>query len=168
MAPSLIAGGRRFNRKTKTKFIWLPTIAAADFTPTDAEITGGTDLTPEISAVAGWATSPSYSDVPGLNSFFVGKLLDSVTATESSITFFAADDGNDASTFFTGPQSDGTSQDGFMMVCDYGLIAAKKARVYSASVASVSPEVSLSGPALIVVGFSIDREPKTITIPTLT
>lgn len=78
----------RFMRKGITRFYWVPTIADADLIPTAAEVTAGTNLTPQIAEVNGFNFTNNPINTPDMASAFVGKVPGEDTTDNSDITFY--------------------------------------------------------------------------------
>jgi hypothetical protein len=75
-------------RKGITKVRWAPTIASATLVPTTAEITAGTDLTPQVAEINGFSFANSPIDTPDMSSAFVGKIPGEDSTDNSDITFY--------------------------------------------------------------------------------
>lgn len=78
----------KFFRRGKTKIYWVPTIASASLIPTTAEVTAGTNLTPSVADVNGFAFTNSPIDVPDLSTTFTSNIPGEDTAADSSLTFY--------------------------------------------------------------------------------
>ncbi len=153
MAPTPIPGGNRFSPRGVRKVYALPAVAAATLIPTRAEINAGTDLTPQISSMGGFAESANFVETPDLVSQFNGKIVDGVSAEDPTVGFYGSKDGADASDFFD------RGQTWFIVVCNYGDAAGRPADVFPTEVGSVAPPLEMSGAFNINVAFSITDEP---------
>lgn len=109
----------RFMRKGTTKVYFVPVIAGA--APTVAEITGGTNLTPQIAEINGFNFTNNPIDTPDMASAFVGKIPGEDTVDNSSITFYEDDTTNPIKT----SQAKGTV--GHIVIAYQGLIGATPA-----------------------------------------
>ena len=78
----------RFMRKGRTKVRWIPTIAAATLIPTTAEVTAGTDLTPQLAEIAGFTFTNSPIATPDMSSDFVVTIPGENATEDSSMTFY--------------------------------------------------------------------------------
>jgi hypothetical protein len=150
----------RFYQPGIVKFYYLPSIAAADYTPTSAEITAGTDLTPEVDDIAGWSYSTTFIETKDANSRIRPKLAGAVSLDDSSITFNGSQDGQDIRTVLT------RGATGFIMICDGGNVTGQPAEVFPVEVGSVVPVRSLDADAFKVrVDFGVTNIPQTVTLP---
>lgn len=155
-----IAKATRFYQPGIIAIVYLPSIAAADYTPTATEISNGTDLTPEVDGIAGWSYSTTFVETKDAANRVRPKLAGAVTLEDSSITFNGSQNGNDARTVFTRDQS------GFILVADAGLGTGKKGEVFPVTVGSVVKVRSLdSDPFKIRVDFGVTNVPKDVTLP---
>ena len=152
----------RFNRKGVTKILFTDTIAAADYMPTLAEMTGATDYTKSIAAVDGFALENQEIETPDMDSTFVSKIPGDDSATDSSLTFYEDDLLDDVETEL----AKGTT--GFVIICRKGKTAGTKGMdVHPIRVASNSPAITADNEAAkIMVKFSItDRPLLNATVP---
>lgn len=160
MPPTPLNKTTRFSPQGTSRYYWLPTVAAADMIPTRTEIDAGTDLTSEVAAVTGWSTTPNQIDTPDAGSRFVSRVPGSITADDSSLTFYGSKDGDDARTFFTRDMT------GYVMFADAGDVPGAKAEIFPVTVLNVSPVRDITGAFQVVVSFSITDDPVTFDIPT--
>ncbi len=155
----------RFNRKTLTRIMFLPTVASSSLLPTRAEITGGTDLTDSISAIDGWSLENQPIETPDMGSTFVSKIDGDDSAADSSLTFYEDSTDDTIETDL----AKGTS--GFIAIFSKGDIAsAKGLDVYPVKVASNSKAFTTDNEAAkITVQFVItDRPAFNQTVPAMT
>jgi hypothetical protein len=139
---------------------YLPAIAAADLTPTRAEITAGTALTPELDDWAGWSYSTTFIETKDAANRIRPKLAGPVSLDDSSITFNGSLDGVDVRTVLT------RGDTGFIMICDGGDVAGQPAEVFPVEVGSVVAVRSLdSAPFKVRVDFGVTNVPQEVTIP---
>lgn len=152
----------RFNRKGVTKIVFVDTIASTSYTPTLAEITGGTDYTKQIAAVDGFSLENQEIETPDMDSTFVSKIPGDDQAADSSLTFYEDDTTDTIETEL----AKGTT--GFILVARKGKTAGKKGLdVYPVRVASNSAAITADNEAAkIMVKFSItDRPLLNATVP---
>lgn len=150
---TLAASTRYFNAGT-TQVHFLPSIAAADLTPTRAEITAGTNLTGEVADLSGWTVTGGEIDTPDLGSTFVDKIPGKTSAEDSSLTFYADLAGNDARDVL--PR--GTA--GFIVIMDGGDVPGRTADVFPVRVRSVGKVRSVGeDSARLTIPFSITSQP---------
>lgn len=83
----------RFMRKGITKVYFIPAIASTS-APTTAEVTAGTDLTPQLAEINGFSFSNSPIDTPDMASAFVSKIPGEDTVDNSDMTFYEDDASN--------------------------------------------------------------------------
>jgi hypothetical protein len=144
----------RFYTVGRTKCHFLPTIAAANMIPTRAEITAGTDLTGEIAEFEGWSTTSETIDTPDMVSRFVSRIPGAITAEDSSLSFYASTDSNDARSIFPRDTT------GFIVWMDSGDVPTTgKMDIYKVNVASAPKVRSMDSATLIRVDFTVTDEP---------
>jgi hypothetical protein len=159
--PTTIAKSTRFFAPEVSKVYFMLTIASADFVPTRAEMTAGKDITDEIADLNGWVVGSDQLDARDMGSRFPKKKGGMLTVDDSSITFYASQDGDDIRSVL--PR--GTT--GFMMFCDGGDVPGYFADVFPVEVLSNSQGRSLSELSRRPVQFSISDTPaESIAIPT--
>lgn len=151
-----IATGRR-------KIVWVATMAAYA-TPTTAEITAGTDLSPWIipDSVTGFSTTSEFVDDPRLSTRTVNKVAGVVTFEDSSIRFVAGVSAADVRALLTRDLT------GYIVICWEGIVTSGKCSVFPVTIGSASEETG-DGSALsgIMVTFAITGTPaEQIAIPT--
>lgn len=150
----------RFYTVGTTQCLWLPAIADADLEPTRSEINAGTDLTAEIAEFEGWSTTSETIDTPDMVSRFVSSIAGAITAEESSISFYADKDGDDARSIFERDTA------GFIVWMDSGDVEGAPMDVYPVQVSSAPKVRSMDNATLIRVDFNITREPaENLAIP---
>lgn len=155
----------RFNRKTLTRIMFLPTVASTALLPTRAEITGGTDYTDQINAVDGWSIENQPIETPDMGSTFVSKIDGDDSAADSSLTFYEDSTADDIESDL----AKGTS--GYMAIFSKGDVAAAKGLdVFPVKVASCSKAYTADNEAAqITVQFVItDRPALNQTVPAMT
>ena len=158
--PAITASTRYINPGV-TLCYFLPSVAAANLTPTRAEMDAGTNLSREISDINGWVVSSSVADAPDLATTFTGQIPARTSAAASSITFYASSTPVDA----RNPLPRGTT--GYIMWLDGGDVVNRKADVFPIRVTSNGkPRTTGEDPAKIVVECSISTQPaENVTIP---
>lgn len=148
----------RFFRRGISKVKWVPTIAATSGgivgSPTTAEITAGTDLTPQIAEINGFQFTNSPISVPDLVTTFTTQIGGEDTVSDSSITLY--DD--NASTTIRTAIAKGTSGNAVLM--PYGAVAAKRIEIYPAFSTGPNDEWSTDNVAArYTCGFAITGQP---------
>lgn len=148
----------RFFQPGIVKVYWLPAVAGPD--PTRAEITAGTDLTPELDDWAGWSYSTTFIETKDANSRIRPKLAGPVSLDDSSMTFNGSQDGQDVRQVLTRDDT------GFVLICDGGDTEGYVGELFPASVGSVVPVRSLDADSFKVrVDFGVTNIPRTVTLP---
>lgn len=84
----------RFMRKGITKVYFVPTITALA-TPTTAQITAGTNLTPQTAEMAGFTFTNNPISTPDMDNAYVSQIAGEDTGEASSITFYELKGGTD-------------------------------------------------------------------------
>jgi hypothetical protein len=84
----------RFMRKGKAKFYFVPTIVTKA-TPTVAEMTAGTNLSPQVAAVTGFEFANSPIQVPDFANTFTSQIAGEDTAADSNMEFYELTGGTD-------------------------------------------------------------------------
>ena len=132
----------RFSRKGVTKVLFLETIAATDYLPTRAELTGATKLTKEIAEFEGFNLENQEIDTPDLESTFNSKIPGDDSAADSSLTFYE----DDTSSTLEEALAKGTT--GFVVVLRKGDVPASKSMdVWPVRVASKSSAITVDNEA---------------------
>jgi hypothetical protein len=144
----------RFFHVGETKVYYLPAVAAADLTPTRAEINAGTDLSDELADISGWMIQGAEIETPDLGSTFNGKIPGRISVDDSSLTFYADETGVDVRSVL--PR--GTA--GFILFADGGDVAGALADVYPIRVRAVGKQRSMGDEAgRLTIPFSITKKP---------
>ncbi|MFJ6841344.1 hypothetical protein ACIQRE_01595 [Streptomyces griseoluteus] len=159
MVATPIAATSRYIPPGITHYYWVPSIANYQ-SPTRAELNAGTDLTGEISAVSGFATSSDQQDTPDLGSRFVGKIPGRITADDSSVTMYASSNSADARTLMPRDAA------GFIAIFPEGDIPGQKMDIFAVKVTSVPKSRDVENPASMTFQYAITRVPaENVTIP---
>lgn len=159
MSATPITSSTRYYRQGVSKVIWLPTVASIN-SPTRAEINAGIDLSPEISASAGWEVTSNTEDANALGSSFVGKVMSTTTAGDSSLSFFSDLTSVDVRSLLTR----GTV--GYIIWMDEGDVAGQKMDVFAVTVTSAPKQRDMGAISQIMVNFVVTRAPaENVTIP---
>jgi hypothetical protein len=149
----------RFFQPGIIKVYYLPAVAAPA-APTRAEITAGTDLTPELDDWSGWSYSTSFIETKDAASRVRPKLAGAVSLDDSSMTFNGSQDGEDVRTVLT------LGDTGYVLICDGGDVTAQPAELFPVEVGSVVPVRSLDSDAFKVrIDFGVTNIPTTVTLP---
>jgi hypothetical protein len=150
----------RFFQPGIVKVYYLADIAATNLTPTRLEITGGTNLTPELDDWTGWSYSTTFIETKDAASRIRPKLAGAVSLDDSSMTFNGSVDGEDVRTVLT------RGDTGFIVICDGGDVTAYPAEVFPVEVGSIVPVRSLDSASFKVrIDFGVTNIPQTIVLP---
>lgn len=154
----------RFFRRGVTKIFWVAGESAiSDFdAPTEAEISGATELSCQLAEISGFKFSNNPIDVPDMCSEFVKNIPGEDTADDSSITFYELTGGL-ASNPIKSTLVKGSL--GFIVIYPYGTAGSSPAagdecEVWPSSVASNTREFSAGNdPARWMAEFTITDVP---------
>lgn len=166
-SPTALGGidADRFGVKKNTGWLWIPDPIAdtTNFVPTETEINGGQDLTCSVQGFTGFTGSPRYAELPDLCADVDGKVADGVSLDDSSISFYLAQDFQDALDFFTEEDL------GYVYHAPYGRFsdgsaASTPAWAWRAQVSFVTPTPAMAGGAMGVVSYGVLARRK-VTLP---
>lgn len=140
----------RYFRRGTSKIRFVPTISDIA-SPTSAEITAGTDLTPHIAEIGGFTYANDPIEVPDMASVFTKTIPGEDTADDSTLTLYEDDTTNTVRSSL----AKGTS--GFIVLSPNGsMAAAAKVEVWPVKVSGNNREWSAGNdPARYVVSFGI-------------
>ena len=142
----------RFFRRGVSKIKFLPAVAGSS--PTRAEITAGTDLSPAIAAINGFQFSNSPIVTPDLATAFDSQIVGPDAAGDSSLNFY--DD--DATSTIRTAVAKGTA--GFIVLFPYGDVPTKRCEKWPVTSTGVNDEWSLDATAgQFQVGFAVTAVP---------
>jgi hypothetical protein len=160
MAATPITPASRFFRPGITKCYWVPSISNIA-APTRSELNAGSDLSKDIADISGWMVSGQKIDTPDLNSRFVSNIPGLTSADESSITFYAGDDGDDVRDLMP------RDEDGYVVWLDGGDVAGRLMDVFPTRVLSVGKTRSMGAEAArLVIQYAVTSEPaENVVIP---
>lgn len=160
MVATAITPASRFFRPGVTKAYWVVSISNK-LAPTRPELNAGSDLSKDIADIAGWMVSGQKIDTPDLNSTFVSNIPGLTSSDESSITFYAGDNGLDVRSLM--PRNTA----GYIVWLDGGDVAGRKMDVFPVRVLSVGKQRSMGAePARLVIQYAVSSEPaEDVTIP---
>lgn len=160
MVATPIQKSTRFYTVGRTQCYFLLTIAASTLIPTRAELNAGTDLTREIAEMEGWTSSSETIDTPDMVSRFVSSIPGAITAEDSSLTFYADEDSDDAREVFPRDTA------GYIIWMDSGDTPGATMDVFPVQVSSAPKIRSMDNATMIRVDFNITQEPvENLVIP---
>ena len=117
-------------------------------------MTAGTDLSQNITAIAGFTFAQNFADRSVLGSNFVGKVAGTIKVDDSSLSFEAGANSVDARALFT------LGAVGFMLQLNEGDIAGQKMNVFKCAVGAISSQQQLGDTeAQVDVSFGILTQP---------
>lgn len=160
MAATPIVASDRYFARGLTKIYACTTVVNLG-APTRAELNAGTDLSPEVAAIAGWQVTGGEIETPDLASVFTSKIPGATSISDSSIDMYADNNGVDV----RGVLPRGTITTIYILYG--GDIPGAKMDGFRTRVRSVGKPVSVGDDAGIVqVQFSITTTPaENITVP---
>ena len=158
-ATPIVASDRYFARG-RTKIYACPTVANIN-APTRIEMTAGTDLSPEVAAIAGWLVTSAQIDTPDLGTVFTSTIPGSTSIGDSSVDMYADDTGVDVRGVLT------RGSTWVILILYGGDNTGAKMDVFRTRIRSVGKPVSVGDDAGIVqVSFSITATPaENIAVP---
>ncbi|MEU2924211.1 hypothetical protein ABZ636_03990 [Streptomyces sp. NPDC007251] len=159
MAATPIAATSRYIPPGTTRYYWVASIS--NYTsPTRAELNAGTDLTGEIAAVSGFATTSDQQDTPDLGSRFTSKIPGRITADNSSITMYLSSTSSDVRTLLPRDTA------GYVVILPEGDVTGQKMDIFPVKVTAQPKARDVENPAQITIEFSITKIPaENVTIP---
>lgn len=154
---------QRFFNAGITEILFVPVVAAAALgsknpgylIPTAAELGAGIRLSDDVADIAGWNVTSGFIDTPDLGSRYTSRITGRTTSDDSTITFYASEDGDDVRSVL--PR--GTK--GFIVVADggYGTLG-DLGDVFEVEVGSVGKVRSVSDTAAqLTISFAIKAQP---------
>ncbi|MFJ4684709.1 hypothetical protein [Streptomyces sp. NPDC088789] len=148
---------QRFTRRGTTKFYFLKAILAPSLIPTRTELgsANGTDLSPAISDIEGFAVENTPIDTPDLATEFTGNIPGEDKADNSSLTFYEDKVSDVLETLL----AKGT--EGFVVILRKGDIPASKSMdIFPVRVGSRSSTYTTAAePAKFKVSFNVTGKP---------
>lgn len=159
MSATPITASKRYYQQGVSKVVWCPTLASVSG-PTRSEINAGIDLSNEISASSGWEVTSNTQATPALGSVFIGNIFATVTAADSSLTFYADSTSVDVRTLLVRGLS------GYIIWMGEGDVVNYTMDVFPVTVTSAPKNRTITATAEILTNFSITRQPaENVTIP---
>lgn len=142
----------RFFRRGVSAMKWCPTVAGTS--PTRAEITAGTDLTPDFAAIGGFKISNAPITTPDLSTTFDTQIDGPDSVDASTITFYDQDNATTIRTALAKGNS------GALVLFPYGDVVGKRCEVWRSKSTGVNDEWSLDATAAkFEVGFAVTAKP---------
>jgi hypothetical protein len=159
MVATPIAATSRYIPPGTTRYYWVATISNY-LSPSRAELNAGSDLTAEVQAVSGFATSSDQQDTPDLGTRFVSKIPGRITADDSSVTLYASSNSADARTLMPRDAA------GFIVIFPEGDVTSQKMDVFPVKVTGVPKSRDVENPATMTFQYAITKVPaENVTIP---
>lgn len=142
----------RFYRRGVSKVRFAPAVAGAS--PTRAEINAGTDLSPQVADIAGFALTNNPIETPDLSTGFNSQIDGPDTTADSSLTFY---DDNAANTI-RNVLAKGVI--GYILLFPYGDSVGKRCEVWQVKSTGVNDQWTLDAAAAqFQVGFAVLSTP---------
>lgn len=159
-----IPKSKRFAPRARNEYLFLTSVAAVNAdglpAPDVTELGASTRLTREIQEVQGFSTKTNFAQTGDAGNMYIGKIPVSAESDDSTITFYASEDGVDVRTILSQGQS------GYMVIAPNWAEGAL-AEVYPVTVGSVSLPRDLNAPQYITVSFATPDPPNSeYEIPT--
>lgn len=159
MPATAMTGATRYFQPEITKVVWVPTVASGSLVPTRSEINAGTDVSIDVSGVSGWTITSGQIATPDLGRRFTSSIPGRTTADDSSITFYASEDGEDIR------QVIARDDDGYIVIMDGGDTAGHPMDVFKVTVASLGKVRDLEDAPRITVTFTIRAYAENLAVP---
>lgn len=159
MAATKAPAATRYFQPEVTKVYVLTAVADMAVGPTRAELDGGTDVSDDISAIAGFTVATADIATPDLGKRFTGNISGRITAESSSITFYAGKDGNDVRTVLTRDLAC------FVVILDGGDVDASPMDVFQTTVGSVGKVRDLEDAPKLTANFTIQDFADDLVVP---
>lgn len=145
----------RFFRRGTSKIFFLPAVATPATGPTSGEITAGTDLTIDVSEIAGFSLTNAPIAVPDLSATFTKSINGEDTTDTSSITFY---DQNTTSNAIRTALAKGSI--GYVVLMPYGNTTGKRCEVWQVTSTGVNDTWTTGNEAArFVASFSVNAVP---------
>jgi len=159
MAATPLRASSRYYPPGTRQVYWVSAIADVS-APTRAELDAGTDLTGEISAMAGFSVSSATVSVPDLASRFAPDIPGQITAQSSSITLYASEDSQDVRQLLPRETA------GFVAVMWEGDVPGRDMDVFPVTVTSAPKDVTTTNAGTITIDFAVTSTPiENVVIP---
>lgn len=138
-----------------TKIYFLPSVSAANLTPTRAEMNAGTDLSAQVADWSGWIVSGVQINTPDLGSVFESSISGRVSAAKSSITFYASQTGIDVTVLMP------RTTTGYIQWLDGGDISGNQCEVYPITVMAqgIDRDNKMTLADRVMTEFAITKQP---------
>jgi hypothetical protein len=167
-ASAIPFGNTRYTSRGTTRIYFLTAIASYPTTITRGELNAGTDLTTQVMDSSGWTVSSDQIDAPDMATRFTSKIPGAISADDSSLTMYAAQNGVDARAVFSSGSSGSAATSGYIVFLFGGDVAGYKMDAWKVTVSSVAKQISVQGsdPDTLQIAFSPTAEPAVnLTIP---
>jgi hypothetical protein len=154
-----IAASTRYYRPGTSKIYFCSSIANKA-APTRGELNAGTDISPEIGSVGGWAPSRNFLAAPDLVSDFVPQVAGSTDPGDATISMYSSSTSVDARSLLP------IDTVGFIVLLYEGDVAGRKMNVFPVRVGSDAQEFEFENVAMLQFSFAITSAPaRNVTIP---
>lgn len=159
MVATPIAASTRYYPPGTREVYWVPAIANKN-APSRAELDAGTNLTGEISAMAGFSVASATVSVPDLANRFAPDIPGQITAQSSSITMYTSEDSQDVRQLMPRDTA------GFVVVLWEGDTPGRLMDVFPVTVTSAPKDVTTTNAGTIAIDFAVTSVPvENVVIP---
>lgn len=162
MAATPLAATTRYIRPGKTEVVIAPAVESTSGAATREEINAGLAVQGEIQSVTGFTQSATKIDTPDWGSRETTSIPGLVSIADSSITFYASDDGADIREELE------MDDDCVVIFMDNGDVAADPMDVFKCSVASVATSRDGQNAQTVTVSFTVRKVFERVAIPAVT
>jgi hypothetical protein len=147
-----IAASTRYYPPGTREVYWVPAIANTN-APTRAELDAGTNLTGEISAMAGFSVASATVSVPDLANRFAPDIPGQITSASSSITMYTSEDSQDVRQLMPRDTA------GFVVVLWEGDTPGRLMDVFPVTVTSAPKDVTTTNAGTLTIDFAVTSVP---------
>jgi hypothetical protein len=128
--------------------------------PTRAELSAGTDISQNVTAITGFAQNQNFAPRSVFGSAVIGKIAGTIELVDSSMSFEAGANSIDVRALLT------TGALGYMVILNEGDIPSQKMNVFKTQVGAVTPQQVLGDTeAQVDVAFGLFSANLYVTIP---
>jgi hypothetical protein len=157
--PTALNTGTPYVAQGVRKFYWLPSVANVAAV-TRAEMTAGTDLTGNVTGLAGFDKKQNFVKRSTFGSADVGTIAGTRELSDSSMSFEQGANSVDVRSLLT------EALVGYMLILNEGDVPGQKMDVFKAQVGSVAPQQQIGdNEAQIDIAFGLFSRTPNVTIP---
>ena len=143
--------------------VYLVASIANPAAPTRAELTAGTEVTQNVTAMTGWAPNQNFANRAVLGSATVGSIAGTANFPAQSLTFEAGQNSTDIRTLLTWTQPPSTY---YVVILTEGDVPGQKMNVFKCLVGVIAPQNVLGDTeAQVDVAFGVLSANMQVAIP---